>query len=221
MTERPGNWARIWGGVMIRVIGIGPGSKDYLTPLAAEFIEQANILVGGKRLIEGFAREGQEVYYITNNLPEVVEYIRARAKTQEVAVLASGDPGMYGVLNFLMKHFSRDEIEVIPGISSMQLACARLKISWHDAVLTSVHGRELGNLAELVRDNEKVIILTDYKLTPALLARELIKAGIGTRTVWVCQNLSYPNEVICKYGLGKLASSEDYPGSIMVILKNL
>ncbi|WP_041587751.1 precorrin-6y C5,15-methyltransferase (decarboxylating) subunit CbiE [Thermincola potens] len=203
---------------LLTVVGVGPGSESYLTPLARQAIDEAEVIVAGERLLEAFAGEGKSTFVIKNNLEDVVNFIKKNLKEKKVAVLASGDPGMYGILNFLLRHFSPEQMEVIPGISSVQLACARLRISWHDAVITSVHGREIKGLVDLVRNHDKVITLTDYRLTPAVVAQELIAAGVVGKKVWVCQNLSYSNEFVREFSLESLAKSPGYPGSVMVIV---
>ncbi|MGB9826771.1 MAG: precorrin-6y C5,15-methyltransferase (decarboxylating) subunit CbiE, partial [Desulfofundulus sp.] len=109
----------------IMVIGVGPGSADYLTPAAQRALAGARVVVGGKRHLASLARGKQKTFIIKNNLAAMVDFIRSH-REEGVAVLASGDPGLYGILNYLRQHFTPEELEVIPGISSVQVAFARL-----------------------------------------------------------------------------------------------
>lgn len=200
----------------IEVIGIGPGSIEYLTPIAKQAIESAGVLVGGKRLLETFDNQGKLTFPITNNLPEVLDFIN-RHRQEKVAVLASGDPGFYGILTFLRKHFSPQELTVIPGVSSVQLACAKLALPWQDARLVSVHGRELAPLLGVFQESAKIVVLTDNQTTPAQLARYLTQHNLGQRNMAVCANLGYEDETIISGKVEELLEVSDFKSSVVVI----
>ncbi|MDA8233270.1 MAG: precorrin-6y C5,15-methyltransferase (decarboxylating) subunit CbiE, partial [Clostridia bacterium] len=115
------------------------------------------------------------------------------------------------------KHFATGDLQVIPGISSMQLACARLGISWHDGLLASTHGRGLDGVADLVKTHPKVILLTGPEATPAHIAKVLLDAGINDKQAAVCGNLSYPDETIIRGTLAEIAEKGQINNSVMVI----
>lgn len=197
--------------VRINIIGLGPGGPDYLVPAARRAVEESRVLVGGERNLALFKTSGLETFVIKNNLGEMVEYIRERIKEgRQVAVLASGDPGLFGILSFLRKHFSLEELNVIPGISSVQYACARLALPWQDAVIVSTHGRERIALIEAVRRSSKVIVLAGPGEPPGELARTLTGAGVAGKRVYICSDLSYPREEIRSYSLSGLAALEEH-----------
>ncbi|MBF7083289.1 precorrin-6y C5,15-methyltransferase (decarboxylating) subunit CbiE [Desulfallas sp. Bu1-1] len=204
----------------ITVVGLGPGSKDYLTRAAEEAITQADVLIGGRRQLEMFQATPAEKYTITSDMESVFNIIKSKAAGgSKIVVLASGDPGFYGILSSLKRGLPDLDIRVIPGISSIQLACASLGITWDDAFLTSCHGRDCAALASEVKNHKKVIILTDPKRNPGKLARILLEQGAGDRPVFVACNLSYPNEVIIKTTLGQLAAVDQWQAGncVMVI----
>lgn len=203
---------------LIRVIGVGPGNPEYMTPMARNLVECADILIGGERLLEVYRKSGKELYIIRNNLMDMVEFIRNRRDDCQIAVLASGDPSFYGILEYLKRYFRTTELQVVPGLSSIQLACAALCISWHDAAFYSVHGRDMEGLVELVRDNAKVIVLTDPKKTPAVIAAELVSQGVSERKVYVCENLSYNNEQIREFSLDSVPRDAGSSGCVVVIM---
>lgn len=204
----------------VAVVGVGPGGKDYLTRAALRAVEEADVLVGGERNLTLFDRRQRETFIIKNNLAEMVYFIKAKKNDQKVAVLASGDPGMFGILTYLRKHFGPEELNVIPGISAMQYACARLAIPWHDAVMVSTHGRDRGTLIEAVRRERKVVALAGPDEPPPELARALVEAGVEGKRIDVCSDLSYPAEEIQSFtlnGLASLMGSRDKKNYVMVI----
>lgn len=201
----------------IRVIGIGPGSLEYITPAAMEQIKSVDVLIGGERVLAPFKETGKQTFIIKNNLKEMVEFINEYRNRADIAVLASGDPSFYGILEFLKRHFEKADLFVIPGISSAQLACAKLCISWHDAGFFSVHGRSTDGLLSLVNAKSRVIILTDPVNTPALITKILVLEGLSERKVYVCENLSYEDESITEYELNNIPEHIGASGCIMVI----
>ena len=205
----------------ITVVGMGPGGMDYVTEAAQKAVGKANVLVGGRRHLDMYRHLSVEKIPITVDLEPLLDTIRNRVEAGEhVVVLASGDPGFYGILSTLRRRLPDLEPEVIPGVSSIQLACARLGITWEDACLFSCHGRSCAQLAEAVLNRPKVITLTDPRHTPPELARILLQAGVGHRLVFVACNLSYPEETIVATSLRQLAAGESCPSSncVMVII---
>ncbi|SHI73861.1 precorrin-6y C5,15-methyltransferase (decarboxylating) subunit CbiE [Desulfofundulus thermosubterraneus] len=203
----------------IKVIGVGPGNLDYLTPAAQRALASVRVLVGGQRHLSYLAREEQKTFVIKNNLAAMVDFIRLH-REEGIAVLASGDPGLYGILNYLRLYFTPEELEVIPGISSVQLAFARLAMPWHDALILSAHGRPVEDLVNLVRNQGKVALLTGPGAAPNHIASLLLKAKIADRKVFCCCNLGYPEEKILETTPGELAR-RDFSGQnncVMVII---
>lgn len=200
----------------IKVVGIGPGTSEYLSPVAIRTIENADILIGGHRLLETFAYLDKKVFPITNNLPQVLEFIRNH-RDKNLVVLASGDPGLFGILTFLRKHFSVQELQVIPGISSIQLACARLALPWEDAILASVHGREMAPLLPIVQQAAKVVVLTDRQATPAAVAQFLTSHGWGAKMMAICANLGYPSETIITGQVQDMVGRLEFESCVVVI----
>ncbi|MCL6610678.1 MAG: precorrin-6y C5,15-methyltransferase (decarboxylating) subunit CbiE [Peptococcaceae bacterium] len=185
----------------IKVIGVGPGGAAHLTPAAAAALREAKVLIGGKRHLDSFAGDDQEKLVLTDNFREMLELIRNRRESG-VAVLASGDPGLYGILKYLRKHFDPWEIEVIPGLSSVQLAFARLSMPWDDAVILSAHGRPAEKLAELAEGMDKVVVLTGTKNPPEKIY-ELLGRGKAGKMFYLCFDLSLPGEAVVRLRPGE------------------
>lgn len=205
----------------VTVVGIGPGGRDYLTRAAEQAIEKADVLVGGTRNLAQFPHFRGEAFAIGNNLPEVVDLIRnRRTGGKKVAVLASGDPGLFGILQFLRRHFAPAELEVIPGISAAQLACSRLALPWQDACFVSTHGRSVEQLLEAVRTHAKIVVFCSPADRPAEMARLILEKTPGPKIVHLCVDLSYPGERIYTFTLQELAGfseEQSYTNMVMVI----
>ena len=196
---------------------MGPGHPDYITPRVLREIENSQVVMGGKRILRSIKLQEQEVYYLGGDLHKILNRIKENAKEKTVAILVSGDTGFYSMLKFLKEHFPSEVLEVFPGISSMQYMFAKIGQTWEDAYLSSVHGRDL-DIVKIVKEYPKVGLLTDQKWSPQNIARELLRAGITNRKMYVGENLSYQEEIILPGSLEKMAQKEGYQMSVVVIL---
>ncbi len=196
----------------ILVVGVGPGSEEYLTPAARRAIARASAFAGGETALK-FAPPGKPRMVISRNLEEVVEFIKKHSR-KDVAVLTSGDATMFSILRFLKKRFPEDMLEVIPGISSVQLCFAKIKEPWNGARVISLHGRD-DTLKEL-RKEEKIVILCDAKNPPQEVAKALL-ARWGNRRCAVCESLSLPEERVVVATLEEVSKESFGGNSIMVV----
>jgi cobalt-precorrin-7 (C5)-methyltransferase len=189
-----------WEVRMIRVIGMGPGSLKYVTPEAMEKIKAADRVLAFGRIAETALQIRPDVQRVNR----VEELLMQLDPQKDVAVLASGDPCFYGIVETLQKKEVQIE-EVIPGLSSVQYMMSKLKMSWQDAALSSFHGRE-GSL-ETIRSHKRTIVLTDNKYTPDKISRLLWENGIrGSITAGF--DLSYPTEHIIRKRIGEAIEEE-------------
>ena len=202
----------------IIVAGIGPGDKSYITPAALEKISAAKFLVGGRRALSDFATQGQETFAITRDLDAVINFIREKILIDDVVVMVSGDPGYYSMLDVLRKNFSPTIIEVIPSISAMQLAFARLKMSWYSAKLLSFHGRRPDD-EDLKFSPQKVLgLFTDAEFNSATISKILLELDWQKNSALaICSRLSYSDEKIILTTLEEAANSEPVKHCILIV----
>ncbi|MBW9221399.1 cobalt-precorrin-7 (C(5))-methyltransferase [Methanothermococcus sp. SCGC AD-155-M21] len=188
---------------MIYIVGVGPGNREYLTLNAINTLKSSDIVVGSKRALELFDIEENKKYILSKNiigdLKKVIEY--AKKNNKSIAILSTGDPCFSGLLKTLLKYnmVKKEDIEVIPGISSIQVVASKLKISWEDYHILTLHGKEENQklLLELIKNNKKVIFLPSKDLKGNV--SYLIKNGIdANKKIIICENLTYPNERIIK-----------------------
>ena len=147
----------------IIIVGCGPGSKKYMIGQALQYIKDADVLVGSRRLLSLFPDAEAIKYTLNKNYKLLITRIISLSKSKRVVVIVSGDPGFFSYAKLIVDKAGVENCEVIPGISSVQFAFARIGRTWNDACFMSLHGRT-GRLAALirkVRDHEKVAVLTD------------------------------------------------------------
>ena len=197
----------------IIIAGIGPGNPDYMVPLARKAIEGAKALVGGRRALAqyaaGGAAAGQHTMAVTRDIEAVMAFIHEEIREHDVVVMVSGDPGYYSLLDAVKREFPPEYLDVIPGISAMQLAFARLAIPWHDARLVSFHGRQPEREKILYQAGAIIGMLTDAKFTSRTIPPILMECGwSGEARLHICTRLSYDDENIVTI---RLREAENYP----------
>jgi cobalt-precorrin-7 (C5)-methyltransferase len=201
------------------VAGIGPGHPDYVLPAAIRAIREAEVLVGGSRALSDFAHEGQRTMTIRSDIPAVLEFIREALSESDVVVMVSGDPGYYSLLDALRREFDEECLSVIPGISSVQFAFARLALPWHDASLLSFHGRRPSD-AELAYEPGRVIgMLTDTKNSSRTIPKLLMEMGWPEDAkAAICARLSYEDERVVRTTLAGAATEKEETHCVMVVM---
>lgn len=199
------------------VIGVGPGQKDYILPVASSYIDNADCLIGAKRCLALFHNRAKKEIIFDGHLDKVISYIKRFKNKERIVFLVSGDPGMYSPLEKISRVFKKNEYAVVPGISTIQLAFARIGQGWSDAKIISLHGRKTGNLADKIRAHPKVFLLTDALFPPEKIAAYLLKEGIENRRVVVLENLSYKNEKILDTDFKRLAKRKCFGMCVMII----
>lgn len=203
----------------VHIIGIGAGTPDYLLPIAKKEIGRADCLIGGKRQLSLFKRLKKEKICLEGHFNDVILYIKENLPKKRIAVLVSGDPGLYSFLGQIEKSLKKETYAVIPGISAMQVAFARIGESWQDAKIISLHGRNINKLAREVRPASKAFLFTDSRFSPQKIAAYLLNKKIGNRRAFVFENLGYPDERIVDTGLDNLFRMEGSGLCVMIIKK--
>ena len=207
----------------IYIIGIGPGSSEYLTKKAVDTVKASDYTVGSTRAIELFDEVNNKIAFNVKELVEKLEKgVDLAISGNTVSILSTGDPGFSGVLNTVLrisneKGFDKQNIEVIPGISSLQLAAARTQIQWDNANVMTFHGREnIEDILPVINNGKVTIALPSRKVKD--MAQFLLDNGVDDdRKVVVCERLSYPDERIVESTLKEIAESEFTYMCIMVI----
>ncbi|MDO8726994.1 MAG: cobalt-precorrin-7 (C(5))-methyltransferase [Candidatus Methanoperedens sp.] len=170
----------------MKIVGVGAG-PNLLTPEAASAIEGARIIFGSRRAIE-LAGE-----HIKCEVHEIEDYT-LKSLPGDAVVLSTGDPMLSG-----LGKFAKPGDIVIPGISSLQLACSYLRLDIEIVAVITAHSRNVEavktRLIEELEIGKNVFLLPDATFGVNEIAAMLEQRGISRR-IWVFENLAYPDERI-------------------------
>lgn len=196
----------------VSLVGIGMGAQKTLTLEGKQAFDEAELLIGAKRMTDAVQKPGQAVLHEYRS-DRIVEYIKAHPEYRTVAIALSGDVGFYSGAKKL-EDLLGEEVQVICGISSVVYFMAKIGLSWDDAKIVSAHGRKC-NLVSLIRHNRKVFSILGTEDGVAALASKLVYYGMGDVTLYVGENLSYENEKIFH---DKAANLTEYRGDALSVV---
>ncbi|SFE51446.1 precorrin-6y C5,15-methyltransferase (decarboxylating) subunit CbiE [Alteribacillus iranensis] len=197
----------------IKVIGIGEDGGEALHPTYREWIMNSSRLAGGHRQLAFFPEYKGEKVVLEGGLRKTIDAWREDEK--DTVVLASGDPLFYGIGAYLAKKLP--EVHIYPSMSSIQLAFAKIKESWHDASFVSVHGRSLKGLAQRIDGKKKVCLLTDKENTPAVIARYLDRFGMDEYRMCIAEVLGGEKEKVTWLSLPEAFEYEADPLNVVIL----
>ncbi|MFH0786096.1 MAG: precorrin-6y C5,15-methyltransferase (decarboxylating) subunit CbiE [Pseudomonadota bacterium] len=195
----------------IIIVGCGPGSPEYITPLALKAVKETEILVGARRLLALFPDHQAETIIEMGSHVETVLEEMARRQDRLMVVLVSGDPGLSSLARPVIKRFGLASCRVIPGISSIQVAFARLGLDWARSRIIDAHGQDPeADLQAIVHSGvETTAVLGGRQGSLEWLAKAF-KDLAGEWGIYVLENLTLPDEKIRQvepYDLEKLEVS--------------
>lgn len=199
----------------IYIVGIGMGNHETLTFEAHKKIQESNALIGAKRMIDSFD-SFQGTKFEAINPKEITDWILNHKDYDSISVLMSGDVGFFSGAKKLVASLEAYDVELIPGISSLQYFCAKLKVSWEDIKILSLHGRDANLLGE-VQTNQRIFLLTGTDHPVNEICKELAEADLGQLNIFVGERLSYAEERITKGTCEELKEKSFHPLSVMVI----
>ncbi|MFZ5833519.1 MAG: precorrin-6y C5,15-methyltransferase (decarboxylating) subunit CbiE, partial [Planctomycetota bacterium] len=198
-------------GPEVPIIGIGDDGPNGLTAHARKLLQEADVILGDARDLTRLPQLKAELVPLEGNLDDLARKIESQDRSRRLVVLTSGDPLFYGVARYLGSRLGKQRFTVIPHVSSMQLAFARVMESWEDAYLTNLAHRDLHRVVEQIRSAEKVGLFTTPECSPAAVAQSLVREGIEYFTAYVCENLSGPDERVTQGELREIAEQQFDP----------
>lgn len=204
---------------MVTIVGVGLGNKNYITYDAMKTIENSQIVIGTKRLIDAFVNKDIETIDISIGIDKVIDYININYN-KNITVLSSGDVGFYSIASTLKERLNQNiDIEFMSGISSLQYFCSKLKIKWSDIALLSMHGRD-ESLISTVRANSKTFVLAGGKNSINYILSLLNKSKLNDLFIHVGENLSYSDEKITS-GEVKQLINKNFSSLSVILIENL
>jgi precorrin-6Y C5,15-methyltransferase (decarboxylating) len=201
----------------VPVIGIGPDGMAGLSSRSRELLVAAQVVFGSDPVLRLLPELSAERVRIGADLPEAVEKLRATLGRRRAAIVATGDPLFYGTARYLCEKVGAEHFEVMPHVSSMQLAFARIKESWEEAYLTDLASRSLDDAIDKIRTAETVGLFTSEQYHPGRVAGELLGRGIDYFTAYVCENLGGKDERITRGDLTDIRDMRFDPLNILIL----
>lgn len=202
----------------ITIIGIGDDGFEGLTRHALDLIQQAGTLFGPANLLSKVPLGGFQQVVLSADLDQAAQSI-AEQTQGPLVMLASGDPLFYGVARYLCDRLGKDRFEVVPHVSSMQLAFARVKESWDEAYLSNLASQNLSHVLSRIRGAAKVGLFTTDQAPPQVISQALLDQGIEYFTAYVCENLGSPDERVTRGTISEIAKQTFSPLNVMILIR--
>lgn len=199
----------------VKIVGIGPGSRNNMTLEAIHSVENADCLIGARRMLDAFSGTSAKTFEAVSE-KDISEFIHTNHEYSAFVVLMSGDTSFFSGTKRLLPLISDCEVEVLPGISSLSYLCSRLKIMCEDIHTISLHGRK-HNIIRDIRRHTFTFILTGGENTVGHICKQLDENGLGNLRIYVGERLSYPDEKISRGTVNDFLTSCFSPLSVMLI----
>ena len=180
----------------ITLVGMGMGNPDTLTRAAWSALEQAQRMIGARRLLEALPPHfgGLRLEAVA---PQAILRLIEEAPKEKICVVFSGDTGFYSGAKKVTALLQEKgyEVKIHCGVSTVQYLAAQLGRSWQDVRLVSAHGVDCDVVGQVLC-GEETFFLTGGDITPQTIIHRLCAAGLGGAQVTVGEALSYPDERI-------------------------
>ena len=201
------------------ILGIGDDGLAGLTESARRLLMSADLILGSGSTLALLDSVPARKQVLEPDMSLALKQVREALEHRRPVLVSSGDPLFYGVARYLCDRLGKDAFEVVPHVSSMQLAFARIKESWEDAYLTNLSGRPIEAVIDRIRTAEKIGLFSSDNCSPAWLARQLIDRGIDYFRAYVCENLGSPDERVTQAELSDLQTMEFNPLNVMILIR--
>jgi precorrin-6B C5,15-methyltransferase / cobalt-precorrin-6B C5,C15-methyltransferase len=201
------------------ILGIGDDGLAGLTDSARRTLAGSDLILASSSIVELLAELPARKEVLDPDMMAALGQVREALRAKSPVLVSSGDPLFYGVARYLCDRLGKESFEVLPHVSSMQLAFARIKESWEDAYLTNLAGRPIEAVIDRIRTAEKVGLFSSDEFPPPRLARELVERGIDYFRAYVCENLGSPDERVTQAELADLCSMEFNPLNVLILVR--
>jgi precorrin-6Y C5,15-methyltransferase (decarboxylating) len=200
-------------------LGIGDDGLAGLTESARRVVNEADVILGAPTTLRLLADATGRRTPLDPDMPSALRQVREALTARRPILVSGGDPLFYGVARYLCDRLGKEQFEVLPHVSSMQLAFARVKESWEDAYLTNLAGRPIETVLDRIRTADKVGLFSSDDYPPSKLARALLDRGIDYFRAYVCENLGSPDERVTQAELADLAGMEFDPLNVLILVR--
>jgi len=202
----------------IFVVGCGPGSAAFVTPAAGEAVAESEVVLGSERLLDLFPESRPKQVALPPTVEPALDTIDRHSVSASVAVLVSGDPGLFSLAKAIVGRFGHDRCKIIPAVSSLQAAFARLGLEWADVRIISAHGRVPGVSVDELAHCGKLAIFAGSRSVDQW-TRQAVEATSSTHRLFVCENLALPGENVNEMSADQFATCDLAPLTLLVLVR--
>lgn len=211
----------------LHVVGVGPGDPEFLTLKALRLLREADLVAGFATVLDvvrGHVR-GQLVTLTYRDQEQgLARLAEAARRGERCVVCAWGDPSVSAGELVARVRRTYPCVEIVSGVSSLAVACARVGAAMEESLFVSLHRREGGEeafaeLAEALQRGQRHVFAfpRPYDLMPAEIARRLLADAFSpTLPVTVLERLTLEGERAVTLTLGELARRDDF-GDLTVL----
>lgn len=201
----------------IHIVGVGSDGLAGLTTRARELLLDADLVLGSDQALAALPELEAKQVRLGSDLQEALRLLESQSNKQRMVLVATGDPLFYGMARYLCDRLGKDRFEILPHVSTMQLAFARIKETWEEAFLTNLATHPLASVLGPIRTAETVGLFPSESEPPPKIARDLLARGIDYFRIYVCENLGAPDERVTQGELGDIAEMEFSPLSVVIL----
>jgi precorrin-6y C5,15-methyltransferase (decarboxylating) CbiE subunit len=203
---------------LITIVGCGPGARECVTLEAFDAVLDAEVLIGAPRLLRLFEEATAERIPTRGNISEVSAAILANRR-RRIAILVTGDPGIASLAHPILERFGLMACHVIPGVSSVQVAFARLGMDWIGARILSAHG-DLPRTDFATLDGESKIAILTGSAGAAQWVADLAEHLGQDWKLFLAENLTLPGEAVRAISPAELRQIPCATLSILILLRS-
>ncbi|MBT6643611.1 MAG: precorrin-6y C5,15-methyltransferase (decarboxylating) subunit CbiE, partial [Planctomycetaceae bacterium] len=191
-----------------------------MTAHAVKIVEAADVLLGPDSCSPLLSKGMRERLEIVASLEDLVDHIEKSDGHNKIVVLASGDPLFYGTARYVCAKLGKERFEVVPHVSSMQLAFARVKESWEDAYLANLSGLTvIDRVIDKIRTVDTAGLFTSERWPPNAVAEALLEQGVQGLQAYICENLGSPDERVTQGSLTEIAKESFSSLNVMILIR--
>jgi precorrin-6Y C5,15-methyltransferase (decarboxylating) len=203
---------------VLDIVGVIGG--EVFGPSARQALAAADLAIGSARHLESCAVPGgADRLDMAEGLEAAVERAgREDLAGRRVCILASGDPGFFGLTRLMAARLGAARIHVHPAPSSVALAFGRIGLGWDDAAVVSAHGRHPSAAVEAIVGQPKVAVLCSPDSPPQEIGRLVLQAGCGRRLISVLERLGEQDERVWSGDLPALAGGAFDPLAVVIAM---
>ncbi|MEE2640213.1 MAG: precorrin-6y C5,15-methyltransferase (decarboxylating) subunit CbiE [Planctomycetota bacterium] len=203
----------------IHILGIGDEGPCGLTEYCRAILEKAELIIANPSNLQQLGELEAELITLKDDLEEIVSTLKSN-RNRKIVILSPGDPLFFGTTRYLCEALGKDAFEIIPHVSMMQLAFARIRESWDDAFFSDLSSRPLESLFDRIRFAEKVGLFTTPEVTPAKVAKMLMDQRADYFRAFVCEDIASPKERITECSLSQLCDLEFDSLNVLILVRS-